>query len=207
METRIWINIVLNADCRIDGKDDFFEALRQEGAVVQERKKWYPAYGSGQEVTLIQMLLNNPYVSFAIGAVASGVFWDATKHIIRKLFDSLRNLKERNEELSIECLQFDFDDITIKAYGLLDVDYTFLQDTILDMGKHIEYLRGHNITDICEISLPYEPREEWENAADDNKYKIAVEYTKQVDCLWKIKHAYGCLECYYNPRNQEIIKC
>lgn len=205
METKIWVNITFNTDEQLQGKDEFLATLKQEGIVVQERKKWYPAYCSGQEVEVLQMLINSPFFNFAVGAIAGGAFWDTIKYVIKKLFEALSRLKEQNQDFSVESLLFEFDDITIKIKDLHDVDYAYLQDTFFNMGEHIEYLNQQEVNDIREISLPYVKKDD---DFEENRieYETPLGFTKEVDYYWKIKYADGCMTCYYNPREMAIIE-
>ena len=205
METNIWVNITFNAYDQLQGKDEFLATLKQEGIVVQERKKWYPAYCSGQEVEVLQMLINSPFFSFAVGAIAGGAFWDTIKYVIKKLFEALSRLKEQNQDFSVESLQFEFDDITIKIRDLRDVDYAYLQDTFFNMGEHIEYLNQQKVNDIREISLPYVKKGD---DFEENRigYETPLEFTKEVDYYWKIEYGDGCMACYYNSKDKVIIE-
>lgn len=205
METKIWVNITFNAYDQMAGKDEFLATLKQEGVVVQERKKWYPAYCTGQEIGLVCILINSPILKFLVGAAAGGMVWDMAKEYIPKLFDSLSKLRLQNQDFSVNCLRFEFDDITIKIRSLHDVDYAYLQDTFFNMGEHIKYLNNHEINDIKEISLPYVKNDE---NFEENKemYTTSWEFTNQIDYYWKIEYDSGCMTCYYNPKDKYIVE-
>lgn len=205
MKTKIWVNITFNSYDQLEGKDEFLATLKQDGVVVQERKEWYPACCTGQEIGVVYILLNSPFLKFLIGAAAGGMVWDMAKEYISKLFDSLRQLKDQNQDFSVSCLRFEFDDITIKIRSLHDVDYAYLQDTFFNMGEHIEYLGNQGVTDIREISLPYVKKDE--NFEENmEKYTASWEFTKDIDYYWKIEYANGCMTCYYNPKEWAIIE-
>lgn len=64
METKILVNITFNAYDQLVGKDEFLAALKRDGIVVQEREKWQPAACTGQEIDIILVLINNPFVQY-----------------------------------------------------------------------------------------------------------------------------------------------
>lgn len=204
METKIWVNITFNAYNQLEGKDEFLSTLKQEGIVVQERREWQPAACTGQEIDTILVLINNPIFLYLAKVAMDGMAFGLMMHYIPKLFEALGRLKEQNEDFSVECIQFEFDDITIKIKNLHDVDYAYLQDTFFNMGGHIEYLNQHGINDIREISLPYVKRED---DFEDNRdtYVTSWEFTEEIDYYWRIKYADGCTTCYYNPKEKSII--
>lgn len=204
METKIWVNITFNAYDQLKGKDEFLVALKQDGVVVQERKEWYPAFCTGQEIGIVYILVNSPIFQFFVEAAAAGMAWDMAKEYIPKMFDALRKLKKQNQDFSVGCLRFEFDDITIKIRSLYDVDYAYLQDTFFNMGEHIEYLNAHDITDIREISLPY-VKEDKNFEENQDKYTTPWEFTKEIDYYWRIEYRNGCMTCYYNPREKAIV--
>lgn len=205
MEIKIWINITFNSYNQLDGKDEFLTTLKQDGVVIQKRTKWYPSYCTGQEISLLQVFINSPWIPFIVEAAAAGMLWDMAKAYIPKLFEALGRLKEQNQDFSVGCMQFEFDDITIKIKDLHNVDYAYLQDTFFNMGLHIEYLNQQKINNIREISLPYVKREE---DFEDNreKYLLSLNFSNEIDYFWKINYADGCMTCYYNPRNKTIIE-
>ena len=177
METKIWVNITFNSYDQLKGKDEFLATLKQDGVVVQERKEWYPAFCTGQEIGIVYILIKSPIVQFLVEAAAAGMAWDMAKEYIPKIFDALRKLKNQNQDFSVGCLRFEFDDITIKIRSLHDVDYAYLQDTFFNMGEHIEYLKISNITDIKEISLPY-VRSDGSYVENTDEYALSGDYMK-----------------------------
>lgn len=205
METRIWINITFNAYDQLKGKEEFLAALKQDGVVVQERKIHYPSCCTGQEVEVIQVLINNPIIQYLAYKAMDKMVDSLLEYYVPRLFEALRKLKKQNQDFSIGCLQFEFDDITIKIKDLYDVDYAYLQNTFYNMGEHIEYLKNNTITDIREISLPYVKNDEnFEENRD--KYTTPLVFTKEIDYYWKIEYGNGCMICYYNPKDRAIIE-
>lgn len=205
METKIWVNITFNSYDQLKGKEEFIAALKQDGVVVQERKKWYPAFCTGQEIGIVYILINSPIFQFLVEAAAAGMAWDMAKEYIPKMFDALRKLKKQNQDFSVGCLRFEFDDITIKIRSLYDVDYAYLQDTFFNMGEHIEYLNAHDITDIREISLPY-VRSDGSYVENTDEYALSGDYVKEKEYFWKIEYSNGCMKCYYNPKDKAIVE-
>ena len=205
METKIWVNITFNAYDQLKGKDEFLVALKQDGVVVQERKKWYPAFCTGKEIGIVYILINSPIFQFFVEAAAAGMAWDLAKEYIPKMFDALRKLKKQNQDFSVGCLRFEFDDVTIKILSLQDVDYAYLRDTFFNMREHIEYLNTHDITDIREISLPY-VKEDKNFEENQDKYTTPWEFTKEIDYYWRIEYGNGCMTCYYNPKDKAIVE-
>ena len=205
METKIWVNITFNAYDQLVGKDEFLAALKREGVVVQEREKWYPAACTGQEIDIILVLINNPVVQHMAEVVMDGMVWGLMTRFIPKLFEGLGQLKEQNQDFSLECLQFEFDDVTIKIKDLHNVDYAYLQDTFFNLGEHIESLNQQGIDDIREISLPYVKRDE--NYVDNGEiYMTSGNFAKEIDYFWKIIYGNGCMICYYNPKEKTIVE-
>lgn len=205
METKIWVNITFNAYDQLVGKDEFLAALKREGVVVQEREKWYPAACTGQEIDIILVLINNPVVQHMAEVAMDGMVWGLMTRFIPKLFEGLGQLKEQNQDFSLECLQFEFDDVTIKIKDLHNVDYAYLQDTFFNLGEHIESLNQQGIDDIREISLPYVKRDE--NYVDNGEiYMTSGDIAKEIDYFWKIIYGNGCMICYYNPKEKTIVE-
>ncbi len=205
MEAKIWVNITFNAYDQLVGKNEFLTELKREGIVVQEREKWYPAACTGQEIDIILVLINNPIVQYLAKVAMDGMVFGLMTHYIPRLFEALGKLKEQNQDFSVECLQFEFDDITIKIKDLYDVDYTYLQDTFFNMGEHIESLNQQGINDIREISLPYVKRDK--DFEDNGEiYMIDWNYAKEMDYFWKIIYSDGCMICYYNPKEKIIVE-
>lgn len=203
METKIWVNITFNAYDQLVGKDEFLTALKRDGIVVQEREKWQPAACTGQEIDIILVLINNPIVQYLAKVAMDGMVYGLMMRYIPKLFEALGQLKEQNQDFSVECLQFEFDDITIKIKDLRDVDYAYLQDTFFNMGEHIESLNQMGIVNIREISLPYVKRDE--DYEDNGEiYITSGDFAKEMDYFWKIIHADGCTICYYNPKEKTV---
>lgn len=205
METKIWVNVTFNSYDQLKGKEEFIAALKQDGVVVQERKEWYPAFCTGQEIGIVYILINSPIFQFLVEAAAAGMAWDMAKEYIPKMFDALRMLKKQNQDFSVGCLRFEFDDITIKIRSLYDVDYAYLQDTFFNMGEHIEYLNAHDITDIREISLPY-VRSDGPYVENTDEYALSGDYVKEKEYFWKIEYSNGCMKCYYNPKDKAIVE-
>ena len=205
METKIWVNITFNVYDQLKGKDEFLATLNQEGIVVQERKKWHPAACTGQEIDAILVLINNPIVQFLAKVAMEGMAFELMRLYVPKLFEALGRLQDQNEEFSVGCLQFEFDDITIKIRELRDVDYVYLQDTFFNMGAHIEYLNQQEISDIREISLPYVKKNgDFEENRDE--YEKSMDSSKEKEFYWKIEYANGCMKCYYNPKERAIVE-
>ena len=203
METNVWINITFNADNRIEGKDEFLGALKQEGVIVQEREKWIPAFGTGLEIPSFYVLVNSTIVKTIVGMLAGGMLYDMVEKYIPHLFTSLHKLQSQNKELTIGCLDFEFNDITIKLKDLRNVDYISLLNAFVDMPNHIEYLNQNGISAIKEISLPYELNVNY-SEDDTRKYIAPDEFTDNTEYLWRIEYYKGCEHCYYNPRTHAI---
>ncbi len=202
METKIWINITFNAENRIKGKNEFMASLQQDGVVIQERKTWLPAACTGQEIEIFQILINSDFLK---DVVIYGAAWDIFKEFCKVLFPNLKSLKDYNAELSIGCLDFEFNDISIKIQDLYNADYICLMNAFVDMTNHLEHLNQNEITEIKEITLPYIQNTEYSEEGDTRKYITPIDFTDQTDFLWKIAYNNGCNTCYYNPKTKEII--
>ena len=180
-EPQIWINITFNDYNLIKGKDEFLEELRSK-AIVQERTKWYPAACTGFEIETIKVLVNSPILLYVGEVIFSGLIWDAIKSVFHFIFSKIIELKNKNRELEIEKIEFEFNDLSIIIIEDVDTNNTKLLNQLQKLNEYLLIMEKYNIENIRAFTIKNESS-------------------------WMISYNNGCDECIYSPINQTITNC
>lgn len=199
MENNIWIRIQFNDYSLLEGQDELVAEL-SELCPVQSRKKWYPAFCTGCEF-IVSLNFNLTLADFLNNVLIPGAeLWTFCK-ACKGVWGAFDKFLKKNEGFDLESLELCFNDVTIKVHG--SPSYGTLIKLYQSFSYHFEVLRKNNITDICEITLPYSEREDDEKG--ENFYDRAYWNIPEEDILWKIKYMLGCGTCYYNPSKELLL--
>lgn len=198
-KTNIWIRINVNSYSILEGTDDLVNELKKNYP-VQFRKDWYPAACEGTEI-MFQFFADINLLSFLSNVVFPGVAFDITKIIFKKAWKAIQRFIECNRTIDIQCLEFVFNDITIKIEDIGKNNYLNLVLLFQELYRHIIILESKGIKEISLIRLPV-VGEESVGLDVQEEVKSGQKFS---DCIWFVQFGLGCENCYYNSNTEDII--
>ena len=149
------------------------------------------------------MLLQKDVVNLhlLVESAFPGVAFDITKIIFKKAWNALQRFIECNRTIDIKCLDFVFNDITIKIEDIGKNNYLNLVLLFQELYRHIKIMESKGIKEIGLIRLPV-VGEESVGLDVQEEVKSGQKFT---DCIWFVQFGLGCENCYYNSNTEDII--
>lgn len=187
---RPWIELRYLTRQRLNGLDEFQNELQQIGS-LHKRAIWSTAAGSDSDLWLV--------VKFGLELVASGIAYDLIKLSVKKLADALKRLYKKNENEQLWSLDLEYDDLTIRFYGIKHPDMSHIVKFMDDFPIHLDFLKSINIKNINTIEIV-----DFDIIGMPNEDELAM----GKDWLfryWKIFCEYGMDIVYYDSFEKKLL--
>jgi len=208
MKEKILIRLEHNYSPSFEGLDEMVLELEKK-FIIQRRQIWMASASEGEEIW-IQVFINAKAIDFILAAVSGGLIYDiiktkAKEFIIKPLFKQLDILADKTDCLPrVRTFKFEFDDITIKIYGLHSNYTSIIGMLFQSLSTVIPKLHSKGITNISAINLPIIEQvrvDELELQYDIfNESKDYRSYLK----IWEVISGFGCIRHLYYLENEEL---
>ena len=197
MAQRITVRVTTYTTCMVEGEEEVEEELRKMYN-VQSSKEWLPACCGSFEMGLC-VTIGGFFLKYFNDIVLPGLAWDASKSVFSALWKALEKLSNRTEEFDIRCMEFMFDDITIKVGDVMANNYGSIMRLFLKIHENVQYLQSKGLEGINKISVPFIPSE-----FDKEKFEYAAPMDNYDNCWWKVSYLHGCNKLFFNPETKEM---
>lgn len=194
---RITVRVTSFTTCMVEGFEDMEEELRKMYG-VQHEKEWIPACCGPFELGIC-VTIGGFFLKYFTDIVLPGLAWDASKSVFSALWKSLERLSKKTEDFDIRCMEFRFDDITIKVGDVMANNYGSIMRLFLKIHENVQYLHSQGIDGINKISVPFLPSDYEEGAFD-----YAAPCDNYDHYWWKVSYLYGCNKLFFNPDTKEM---
>lgn len=194
---KITIRVTSFTTCQVEGFGELEEELRRMYD-VQHEDVWIPACCGPFEMGIC-VTVGGLFLKFFSDIVLPGLAWDATKGIFSSLWKGLEKISKKTAEFNIRCMEFKFDDITIKVGDVMANNYGSIMRLFLKIHENVQYLQSKGIDGINIISVPFMPSE-----YEGESFDYAAPCDNYDHCWWKVSYMYGCSEIYFNPDTKEM---
>ena len=195
-----WIELEIGTDNHIIGFDEFIKEMESMGS-VHIRKKWYPAFCTGLELSLVFK-----FGCWLGGIWLTGKIYDLMKVGEKKLLESLSKLlAANNENMELQPLTLDYDDTSIRFEGLSAGRLSGLAEFFNNLPNHLEWLNKHGVNGIDKISIPiYGDTLEQLDGKDEaiaNYDNFGSDYFR----IWQISYDFGCNQTVYDTKRHILL--
>ena len=190
------------------GLDDLVLQL-QSNFTIQKRPVWIPAASEGEEIWL-QLFINSKAMEFLIAAIGGGILHDVIKvatreYVIKPLLEQFEHLGKINAHRPrIRAFKFEFDDITIKIYGLNRNHFAIVNLIFQNLFKIIPEL-NKRLDNISAINLPvFESEIDGRPKFQFDPFNEATDFASFLN-IWHIVSSYGCNQHLYYLSDKKLI--
>ncbi len=195
-----WIEIKIGTNNQIVRFDEFVKEMESLGS-VHIRQKWYPAFCSGLEFSLVIKV-----GTWLYNACLSGIAYDLMKTGVKKLVEYLCKLFAANsEDMELQTLTLDYDETSIHFEGLSAGKLSGLAEFFNELSKHMEWLHQHGVKGIDKISVPVYGEDLEQLEQSDATLKDYDNFGADYFRIWSISYDYGCNQIIYDSQRQMLL--
>lgn len=194
---RITVRVTSFTTCMVEGIEVMEEELRRMYS-VQHEEEWIPACCDPFELGIC-VTIGGFFLKYFTDIVLPGLAWDASKSIFSALWKSFEKLSKKTEGFDIRCMEFRFDDITIKVGDVMANNYGSIMRLFMKIHENVQYLHSQGIDGVNKISVPFKPSDYEEGAFD-----YAAPCDNYDHYWWKVAYLHGCNKLFFNPDTKEI---
>lgn len=177
----------------IEGLSEFKEELSTIYN-VESNDEESVACGGSSELGLI-VDIGKLFVDSAV----SGAVWDLSKGVLLRLYQSVKKLSSKNQNLDLYVTVLN-DDFELRVSEAMSNSYGTIETLFITIYDKIQYLNAEGFQDISCISMPF-----IETGNKESRFEAKVPYTDFSDYWWEVQYNKGLHVLYFNPKTQEIF--